>query len=90
MSDITFLWWMTHTAASYQPIVELSIICGANSNFVAGSKKKSGNHFYRQLLSWKISRIQNTTLKHNYAKTVLICAVTSNIFEIIEEHVNLL
>ena len=27
-----------HTAASYQPMVELSIICEANSNFVADSK----------------------------------------------------
>ena len=59
---------MTHTAASSQPMVEQSIICVANSNFVADSNFFSGNHIYRQLLSLKLSRIQNITLKNNYAK----------------------
>ena len=75
---------MTHTADSSQPMVELSIICGANSTFATGSIFFSGNHIYRQLLSLKISRIQNITLKKNYAKIVFICEVSPNIFEIIE------
>ena len=50
MSDITFLKWMTHTAAGFQPMVELSIVCGTDSNFVAASNFFSGNHIYRQEL----------------------------------------
>ena len=60
---------MTHTEASSQPMVELSILCGANSNFVADSNFLfSGNHNNRQQLSLKMSKIQNITLKNNYAK----------------------
>ena len=50
-------------------------------------RKKERN---RQLLSLKTSRIQNITLKNNYAEIVAICEVSPIIFEITEEHVNLL